>query len=286
MFEAMNRHGPLPTPYLYEFTRHLRKDYTHLQNRLTEFYNGDQGGPYLTRPPQQFAGYEARYQPIVYDLTPRARQILAERGTHGDCPPRRTDPFLHQLMTACVASSLELTLSAKGLRYISREEILSHEKFPAEARRRKNPLAVSLPGGERRSLIPDDLFGAEYPGKGFRFYALEVDRNTESIYRRGPDQTGFARKIAGYLSILSHGLHRERWGLPNLSILTVTTNAGHARNILKFIGRLNEPRYADRFAFHVETSFSANWRVPRTVFSHLVAKPWLTVGGLKDIGKP
>jgi hypothetical protein len=284
IFEAINRHGPLPTPYLYEVTKHLRKDFTHLQNRLTEFYHGDEGGPYLTRPPQQFAGYEARYQPLVYDLSTRARQALAERGTHGHCLARRTDPFLHQLMTACVAASLELTLPANGLRYISRKEILSHEKFPDEARRRKNPLAVSLPGGERRSLIPDDLFGVEYPGVGFRFFALEVDRNTESIDRRSLDQTGFARKIAGYLSILTHGLHRQHWGLPNLSILTVTTNAAHARNILKFIGRLNEPRYTDRFYFHVETSFSANWRVPRTVLSRLVAEPWSTVGGMKEIG--
>src|SRR3569833_1478809 len=68
LFEAIGRHGPLPSNYLYAFTRHLRKSEVQLKNRLTEFYNGDAFGPYLTRPPQQFAGVEARYQHVVYDL--------------------------------------------------------------------------------------------------------------------------------------------------------------------------------------------------------------------------
>jgi hypothetical protein len=31
-FEAINRHGPLPSHYLYEFTKHVRRDKTHLVN--------------------------------------------------------------------------------------------------------------------------------------------------------------------------------------------------------------------------------------------------------------
>jgi hypothetical protein len=71
-----------------------------------------------------------------------------------------------------------------------------------------------------------------------------------------------------------------------LSVLTVTTNATHARNILAFIEKRNEPKYADRFAFASEPSFGANWRVPREVLSYLLDEPWLTPVGAKDIAIP
>jgi hypothetical protein len=282
LFEAIDRHGPLPSHYLYELTRHLRKDKSHLQNRLTEFYNGDDHRPYLIRPPQQFAGFEARYQHIVYDLAPRARQALSDRGTLGSFAPRRTDPFLHQLMGACVGASLELTAQKAGLRYISREEILTHEKCPVETRRAKNPMAIPLGGGH--VLIPDDLFGVEYPGVGFRFFAVEIDRNNESIERKNLDSNTFGRKIATYLTVLNHRAYRSHWGLPNLTILTVTTNATHVSNILDFVRRQHEP-LAWRFAFAVEPSFGANWRVPKMVLN-LLYDPWATVSGTKDISKP
>jgi hypothetical protein len=282
LFEAIDRHGPLPTHYLYEFTKHLRKDYTHLQNRLTEFYNGDQYGPFLMRPPQQFAGFEARYQHIVYDLAPRARQLLGERGTLGSFSPRRTDPFLHQLMGACVAASIELGAPGKALRYIPREEILT--RCAPETRQSKNPMALPLPGGHM--LVPDDLFGIEYPATGFRFFAVEIDRNTESIERRNLDSNTFGRKIASYLTVLKGRLFHSHWGLPNLSVLTVTTNATHARNILEYVSRQNEPKYGERFTFAAEPSFSANWRVPKKVLSNLLDEPWITVSGTKDISRP
>lgn len=283
LFEAIDRHGPLPSHYLYEFTKHVRKDKSHLQNRLTEFYNGDTEGIFLTRPPQQFASFEARYQHLVYDLTPRARLALSARGTLSWSRPRRTDPFLHQLMTACVGASLELAAPAFGLRYISREEILTHEKCPLDTRQANNPMALTLSPGHM--LIPDDLFGIEYPGVGFRFFAVEIDRNTESIERKNLDSNTFGRKIAGYLSVLDRRLYSQHWGLPNLSVLTVTTNATHARNILDFIERQEQTKYTERFAFAVEPSFAANWRVPKALLN-LLNEPWTTVSGTKDIGQP
>ncbi|MEP7004596.1 MAG: replication-relaxation family protein [Sphingomonas bacterium] len=285
LFEAINRHGPLPTHYLHEFTKHLRRDYTHLQNRLTEFYNGDAHGAWLTRPQQQFAGFEARYQHVVYDLAPRAKIALAERGTLARFSPRRTDPFLHQLMQACVASSLELSAIAKGLRYIRREEIFSSPKCPKSTREMQNPLAIPIEGSGQKTLIPDDLFGIEYLGVGFRFFALEIDRNTESIKRKNVRQTAFGTKIVGYLGILRSQTYRTHWGIPNLHILTVTTNATHARNILHQIEKQVDKGCGDRFAFACEPSFGANWRVPKRVLSKLLGEPLITAQGMKEIAR-
>ena len=287
VFEAIDRHGPLPTHYLYEFTKHLRRDYTHLQNRLTEFYNGSSEPPYLVRPPQQFAGFEARYQHIVYDLAPRARQALSERGTLARFSPRRSDPFLHRLMSACVAASIERAAFNGGLRYISREEILAHIKCPETTRAAPNPLAIPLRRqGARSAVVPDDLFGLEYPGGGFRFFAVEIDRNTESIERKKIDQSAFGKKIDGYLDIFRNRTYRTWWGFPNLHVLTVTTNATHARNILDYLRRQNEPQYAARFGLAWEPSFGGHWRVPRRVLSNLLDEPWVTAAAAKDIGRP
>lgn len=285
LFAAIDRHGPLPSHYLHQYTRALRTDETRLKKRLTEFYNGDVEGAYLSRPPQQHAGYEARYQHLVYDLTPRARAVLAELNLLGSYSPRRSDPFLHQLMGACVGASLELACTKRKLRYIPREEILTHPKCPQAAREAKNPMALPLSGN--RSLIPDDLFGIEYPGVGFRFFAVEIDRNTESIERKSLEYNTIGKKVANYLEALSTKAYQRWWGIPNLSVLIATTNATHAGNILDYINRQDaDPRHKERFALTAIPDFGVNWRVPKEVLYQLLKEPWRTVSGFKDISRP
>ncbi len=283
IFDAIDRHGPLPSPYLYEFTKHLRRDFSHLQNRLTEFYNGDRGGPWLIRPPQQFASYHARYQHLVYDLAPRAIMALAERRTNTRTRRRRSDPFVHQLMQACVAASLELCCARRGLRYIPHGEILARAACPA--RDATDPMAIPVDTG-RKALIPDDLFGLEYPGVGFRFFALEIDRHTESIERTSLGQSAFAAKVAGYAAILRNQSFRTHWGIPNLHVLTVTTNAAHALNIVEHVRKHVDPAYADRFVVACEPMFGVDWRVPRKLLSALISEAWRTPIGVRDIGSP
>lgn len=266
LFEAIDRHGPLPTHYLYELTRHARGNLANLKHRLTQMYNGADGKPYLTRPAQQFASFHARYQHLVYDIAPRARTLLAERGTLSRYPPVRSGSFVHQLMQACVAASFEITAPTLGLRYISRADILGRESCPA--RLTLAPMNIPLGGG--RSLIPDDLFGMEYPGEGFRFFALEVDRATESIERSLSGQSAFGRKLTSYLHILRHRLYREHWGIPNLTVLTVTTNATHAENMVGNLRGQEAGSYVERFLSAVEPNFGANWRVPRGVLRSLL----------------
>ena len=81
LFEAIHRHGPLPTHYLYEFIRANSRDYTAFQQRLTKLYNGAAtSAPYLAKPDQQHASFHARYQQLIYDLSPVATAVLSERG--------------------------------------------------------------------------------------------------------------------------------------------------------------------------------------------------------------
>lgn len=280
LFDALERHGPLPSSYLYEFTRHLRRDRTHLQNRLTEFYNGDGEGSYLTRPAQQFAAYEARYQHLVYDLMPRTRCLLAQRSGTPLVTPIRSDPFVHRLMTACFSASFELAAASAGLRYISARDIVNRTQPTLAAPKRK---VLRLPTGGANALIPDVLFGYEYPGRGFRFFAVECDRHTESIERSNFQQSSFGRKLLGYGAALEQGLYRETWGVPNLHVLTITTNAMHACNILTFVQSRVAPRHHSHFGISVAAEFGAHWRVPKLPQRSVVASSWQTPAGDKRI---
>ncbi|WP_422058519.1 hypothetical protein [Sphingomonas sp.] len=275
LFEAIDRHGPLPTHYLHELTRHARGNLANLKFRLTHFYNGDAHGPYLARPQQQFASFHARYQHLVYDFAPRAKLALAERGTLVRQPQGRAAPFVHQLMQACVGASFEIKASDHGICYISRSEILA-----------KAAADLALPLSANRSLIPDDLFGLEYPGAGYRFFAVEIDRNTESIERSISGQTSFGRKIAAYLHILRTRAYRTHWGIPNLTVLTVTTNRTHAANIIEYIRAQDAGPFAERFLFQAEPSFGANWRVPSDVLSGVLTEEWRTIADARRIDAP
>lgn len=284
IFEAIERHGPLPSNYLYEFIRHIRRDRTHFQNRLTELFNGDDRGSYLVRPPQQFAAYQGRYQHLVYDLAPRARQVLAACRAAISSPPR-SDPFVHRLMSACVGASFELAAAAHNLRYIPFRTVLERG-HDIVARRAKNPLALPSPSAGEPAIIPDLVFGLEYPGAGFRFFAVECDRNTESIERRNLRQSAFARKLEGYGAALNSQTFRSWWGVPNLHVLTVTTSETHAVNIVSAIQRHVAPQHHHQFGVVAVQSFGADWRVPQAPLTCLLVSLWHTVSGEKSIALP
>jgi hypothetical protein len=128
--------------------------------------------------------------------------------------------------------------------------------------------------------------GIEYPAKGFRFFAVEIDRNTESIVRTNMDQSAFGKKVTNYVSVLANDLYNKWWGIPNLTVLTVTTNTTHAQNILEYIKKNAPAKEAARFAIQTETDFGPNWRVPKEVLSHVLMEPWHTPLGMRDISKP
>jgi hypothetical protein len=277
IFEALHRHGPLPTHYLYEFTRHLGRHLSSFQHRLTKLTNGTESGTaYLSRPQQQFASYNARCQPIIYDLAAPALTVLAERGSLYRCA--RTDPFLHRFMGACVGASIQLAAKSHGCRYGSKDDILAHPKCPEDTRFAANPLAlpVWLPTGSK-FLVPDDLFVIQYPGPKPRFFAVEIDRRTESI-NSDTAKTAYGRKLQGYIEALKNRSYHKHWGIPGLTVLTITTNPIHLQHMLRYFRSLNEPQLAGRFLFKSKSHFGANWEVP-PIMHDLFGDLWIAGDG-------
>jgi len=282
IFETLHKHGPLPTNYLFEATKHIAKDYNGLQHRLTALYNGTKDGAFLIRPLQQFASFEARYQPLIYDLAPKAERALAQRGLFARYATRRSDPFLHRFMGACVSASIEMGCKRHGLRYIGKEEIFASAKCPATTKESPNPLAIPVSASTgSRALIPDDLFGIQYGEQLYRFFAVEIDRDTESIERRKLSQSGFGRKVQAYLDVFANRTYRAYWGVPNLRLLTVTTSHAHLDNMPNYLAKLTGP--TDRFLFQVQPGFGTNWRVPREPLADLLDGLWQSTRGESSV---
>jgi len=269
LFELLNRHGPLPTTYLAAFLR--AKSLGYLQWRLTRLYNGTRNTPsLLSRPPQQFQSFAARYQPLLYDLTPASRRLIDERGT---TLIERTDPFLHRFMGACVGASIEIGCRKQGLRYIPRMEILA---------KAGKPLAAQTGRG---ILIPDDLFGLQYRDGSYRFFAVEIDRQTESLERTTIGYRTFAGKLENYAALMGMQGYKECWGVPNLLVLTVTTSGPHLEGLLGVVRKRIPQQLWTRFLFKAHGEFCMRWRVPETL-CHLLLTGWRYADGNLYIADP
>jgi hypothetical protein len=110
-------------------------------------------------------------------------------------------------------------------------------------------------------VIPDFRFALEYTrNPGFRFCAVEIDRNTESSERKDKDQTSMEDKLQGYDQAFSDRAFKDQWDVPNLTVLIYTTNERHAQNILELVRRLRNPK---RFLVCSNPMFATQWTVPR-----------------------
>ena len=280
LLEAIHRHGPLPSNYLFEFTRACCASELHLKHRLTKLYHGLTDGTYfLERPSQQYQNFLARAQHCIYDLGPGAKILLAEAGRLSPYIRNRSDPFVHRFMTGCVSASIELACIRAGIRYLHRADIFAHPKCPDATRRAENPLSL---GANGKPTIPDELFGLDYGGK-FRFFAIEIDRNTESIERRSLGQTAFGRKLRAYSDIFDQRTFRVSWGIPNLLVLIVTTNATHMTNMIDHL-RSSTTAHCEKFLFKSKPEFGINWTVP-DVMDDLLTTPWTRVAAPFDISQ-
>lgn len=249
IFQAINKHGHLPSNYLFHFYK--TKNWNTFQKRLKRLFNGsEKNGPYLTRPKGQWEGFYAHCQYAVYGLHDNAKQLLN--------PIEHTDHFVHQLMGACYGASLDLLLKEKYIHLPVSRLTLSNGRF----------------------LIPDALFGIDYGGK-YRLFAVEIDRGNESVHRTPSQirQTSFWSKVEGYREVLESKSYKEVWSKGTLMVLTVTTSQGRAQNLLN---EINDPR----FIFQVHPVFGDHerpWEIPETLLP--VLHPYMSIRGAFDITK-
>ena len=280
-FAALERHGPLPSTYLYAITKHVARNFKGFQQRLTDLYNEDNTthqGFYLERPEQQYASINARYQPMSYELTDDATRALRGRGIPVQSFELANGPYLHRFMTSCLTASIELAVKAAGHRYISQADIFTHAKCPKDVLTRDHPLALPCSDGV---IIPDQIFGIDYGGK-YRFFALEADRKTETVVSTKASAKAYAKKLESYLDVLRDQSFRDVWGIPSLSIVTVTTSKAHMQTMMAALADMTDVRQTTRFLFKTQAQFGKYWTVP-PVLGGLFIESWQRVTTPLDI---
>ena len=240
--------------------RHLRSTYLHafvggesekrFKERLGDLFHEG----YLDRPTEQWRFADSRCLPVVHELGKGGREVLTATAVPvpGAIMWLRNGPyrqFEHSLMTCEVLASIELEMRERpDLRFIPWPEILA--KAPEGTRRADRP--YQLPAGDGlASVTPDAIFGIEYQRDGrkvFRFFAFEADRATMPIVRTSGNGTSYLSKLASYRYILARDSHRVRLGIPNLLVLTVTTDQARCDELVRRFDEQNGegPQYLFR----------------------------------------
>jgi hypothetical protein len=281
IFKLLARYRFLRSTYIHAF---VGGNKTKLIERLGHLYH--EGG-YLDRPEQQWEAVNARYMPVAYELAERGRFVLVDAKTDF---PQRTDrarQYRHEALVCAVVASIEIeSRTIPGLRFIPWEEILCSSKMPAATRNSPNPKAVSTrtaslgPAASgilgEADLVPDAVFGVEYAADGrksFRFFALEVDRKTEPVFRSDNRQSSFARKLVQYHDLTQRSLYRARWGIPNLLVLTLTTCDRHMGSLLHAVPRIMTADITAHFLFR-SVPARPDASVGASPIPGLLATPW------------
>jgi len=292
LFKLLNRYHYLRSNFLYAFLGGNSE--TRFKERLGHLYHD---GRYINRPEQQWQFANCRYMPVIYELDDKGEQVLRDRGLmQNDSPLLKKGragacrQFAHELMICDCIASIELGVPQnQNLRFISWREIIA--KAPESTRGLDNPFAIPVSishtfprtGAVQRvdiKIVPDGLFGLEYTRDGqktYRFFALEADRNTLPVTRSNLYQTSYLRKILTYRQIATQNVHKSYLGLPNLLILTVTTNEPHMANIMLLVRELATEGKSKLFLFKTMSSLGDFGKSPNPK-PHMLTDPWQRLG--------
>lgn len=196
----------------------------------------------IDRPAAQWRRFDARYQPVIYELSAKGLHYLAEQDelphravTFAKGEQRGTTPhFDHAMMIMDALVEIELATMREGeRRFVPVDEILA--RMPIATKQATHPLAIAVtikPNGHLPAIktpfatrfIPDALYGIEYVINGeklYRFYALECE-NRSPKSRSTIRLSSLALKQAAYEALIESRRYREVWGIPCLELRVVT----------------------------------------------------------------
>ncbi|UCI07372.1 replication-relaxation family protein [Mesorhizobium sp. B1-1-8] len=278
LFERLNWHGPLPSPYLIEYSRYFgHKSIGRARDRLTDLgheQNTAHGGRYLDKPAAQYpqlpGGYVPRNHTNVYALTAASKKALAEAGrlvstTHAGW-------WDHQLMVSCVTASIELAILANpSLGFIPRHQAIGDRQLSA--------VAPFTHGGRSHSLklIPDQLFGIRYGDKKL-YFLLEVDRSTELVSHGSFERKSFLRSFLQYRHFVGGQTYKQHYGIEEgMVVLFLTTTERQLQNMIDLVMRVTEGKGNNYVLFRCESRFATKGALPSPILD-LVAGRWRRAG--------
>lgn len=208
----IERHGPQSSVYLHELTKNTHRDPDTSRRQLLKL----RAGGLLYCPGQQRATEHAEFNPYIYDLSTDGRAALFDHDLAEETV-RPSGHWVHQYMTACVTSSIDIAAARAGVTYIPAHRILA---------RTGATLGAKVRG---RSLIPDQLFGLDYGGR-YRFFCLEVDRGTEPKASTNKRKS-YRSMLESYRAFIGDGIYQAHYRLtaPMVLLVVLSSRTNEAR---------------------------------------------------------
>ena len=202
---------------------------------------------YVAQPAAQQRAINAYRSHLVLEITEKGAHALVDSGriTYEDFvlwkklrANFKPHHFDHDRMAGHVLASFDLGARDAGIRFITWRDILNRPRCPVATREAKNPLAIPYEAnGERHLLIPDGLFGLQYPN-GACFFALEIDMGTEQHKESDLKNVTLRQKFRAYRTIMREKLFASQFGLPSLLLLVVTPGIVRLRNMMEDVSRI------------------------------------------------
>ena len=228
-------------------------------DRLTSLFHAG----YLDRPRAQleFFRQDGGSTPMVYALANRGAQLLvAHHGPDVSAVDwaRKNDhagrPFIqHTLAIADLRVALKRAVRARpGFQILEPEQLIA--MAPPETRARKRPWTWRTRVHHNDATIeiglaPDHAFAIQYPDGRFRAFLVECDRGTMPVLRNNRKQTSVQRKFLAYYHAYRLGVHKERYGIGNFRVLTVTTSPQRIATMIEAVKDLSGGSGSNLFLF-------------------------------------
>ena len=137
----------------------------------------------------------------------------------------------HALMVSDIMVTLEIACRKRDdVRLLIEHEI----PLPAATRNQRAPFqwTVTGSGKEKLGVIPDRVFALQFGDNGERVLCfLEADRGTMPVDRAKHDASSISRKLHAYALTWKAGIHRSRFGISRVRVLTVATSESRCENI-------------------------------------------------------
>lgn len=186
---------------------------------------------YLERPRAQIEYYhKGGSRCIAYGLGNKGAVLLKAEGTSSFQKIRWSEKnrtvgrmFLeHALFVSDVMVAFALACRKTGIRLLTEDKLFGNQGSVS--------WKVSIQG-RKLGVVPDRVFGLEFPDGDRAFYFLEADRGTMPVVRKNLSQTSIYRKLLAYEATWTQSIHRTRFGFHRFRVLTVTLSAARVKSL-------------------------------------------------------
>ena len=274
IFEPLSRHAQLTTKQIVAFDR---RHASTVRNRLTDLYHAE--GEWLVRLSESLKLANSLTTDEMHCLGRDAEEMLAARGIipseswvrtsrvgGNSKAPSRIFRLAHDHMASHVALDIEIGARAAKRHFHHHIEIINNA--PERTRTFPKPLRVLVPPipGAPKWIEPDALIGIDD-----RYFAIEADTGSESI------EGVIKPKILAYREIVASGMIDDHFGIDNLRVLFVTTNASRMRNMIAAVASIARGGQSTMFGFACRPDLGRLAGAPAPD-GRLFAQPWLRAG--------